>query len=182
MSIEADLQAVCSRIAEITASLDDRPAVHSAARTLTSFASFVRRENGAAPPARVPAGVAELANRAGAQTSLDPALIEAVIASESSYDPHAVSPAGARGLMQLMPATAAELGVVDPDDPAQNVAGGARYLRSLLDRYAHDVPLALAAYNAGPGAVHQFGGIPPYAQTRAYVAHVLATFHTLDRR
>jgi soluble lytic murein transglycosylase-like protein len=170
MSLEADLSAVRSRIAEISAPLNDGVANDPPAPA--AFAALVHTS--------VPPGVADLARRSGARNALDPALIEAVIANESAYDPRALSPAGAQGLMQLMPGTAASLGVTDPADAAQNVAGGSRYLRSLLDRFGGNVSLALAAYNAGPGAVQQFGGIPPYAETRAYVDHVLATYHALD--
>jgi soluble lytic murein transglycosylase-like protein len=120
--------------------------------------------------------------RSGVEAHVDPALIEAVIAKESAFQPRAVSSTGAQGLMQLMPATAAALGVSDPYDPAQNVRGGARYLRSLLDRFGGDVRLALAAYNAGPGAVERYDGIPPYAETQAYVGDVLSTYEVLRRR
>jgi soluble lytic murein transglycosylase-like protein len=112
---------------------------------------------------------------------VDPALIEAIIANESGFDPNATSRAGARGLMQLMPQTAAELGVTDPYDAAQNVRGGTRYLRTLLDRFG-DVELAVAAYNAGPSAVERFGGVPPYAQTQTYVRNVLTSYRELRSR
>ena len=106
---------------------------------------------------------------------LPPALVKAVIAAESDFDPRAVSRAGAQGLMQLMPSTAAVLGVADPLEPTQNVHGGVSYLRSLLDRYG-DLTRALAAYNAGPEAVDHYGGVPPYRETRAYVDRVLTYY------
>lgn len=104
---------------------------------------------------------------------VDPSLAKGLIKAESDFDPQAVSPKGAKGLMQLMDATAAALGVADPFDPVQNVEAGVRLLSSLLDRY-HDERLALAAYNAGPRAVDQFGGVPPYQETLEYVPRVLA--------
>lgn len=109
---------------------------------------------------------------------VDPELIEAIIANESGYDSTATSRSGARGLMQLMPQTAASLGVVNPYDPEQNIRGGTRYVRELLDRFG-DVELAVAAYNAGPAAVERYGGVPPYAETRRYVRNVMARFNEL---
>jgi len=113
--------------------------------------------------------IREIADRHG----LAPALIESVIRAESNFDPRAVSPKGARGLMQLMPATAARLGVRNVFDARESVEGGVRHLRSLMDRYEGNVSLALAAYNAGVEAVARYGGIPPYAETQAYVARIL---------
>lgn len=113
--------------------------------------------------------IAEAATRVG----LDPALVRAVVAVESGFQPNAVSPAGAKGLMQLMDATAASLGVRDSFDPAENLRGGTEFLRYLINRYG-DERLALAAYNAGPGAVDRYGGIPPYEETQRYVGAVLA--------
>ena len=101
-------------------------------------------------------------------------LVAAVIRVESGFNSRAVSRKGARGLMQLMPATAAILGVRDSFDPEDNIDGGVRHLRGLLDQYGNNIPLALAAYNAGEGAVAKYGGIPPYAETQAYVERILA--------
>ena len=105
--------------------------------------------------------------------NLDPALLKAVVHVESRFSPEAVSSRGAKGLMQLMDATAGQLGVSDPFDPAQNIEGGAQFLRQLLQRYDGDVTMALAAYNAGPGAVERWGGVPPNSETRAFVPRVL---------
>jgi soluble lytic murein transglycosylase-like protein len=110
---------------------------------------------------------------AAARNGVDPNVLTGLIRAESNFDPNAGSPAGAQGLTQLMPATAAGLGVANPLDPVQSIEGGARYLRQQLDHFGGDVTKALAAYNAGPGAVERFGGVPPYEETQNYVRRVL---------
>jgi soluble lytic murein transglycosylase-like protein len=114
---------------------------------------------------------------AGAKHGLDPDFLASVIHAESGYNVKAVSPKGARGLMQLMPKTAEQLGVKDSFDPAANVEGGTKYLRALLDQYNGDVPKALAAYNAGALRVAQYNGVPPYAETHAYVRRIIAEYN-----
>jgi hypothetical protein len=108
---------------------------------------------------------------------LDPDLVNSVIHAESGFNPHAVSAKGARGLMQLMPQTASQLGVSNAFDPSANVEGGTRYLRELLERYNFDLIKALAAYNAGPQRVEQYHGVPPFYETRSYVAKVVRDFN-----
>lgn len=125
----------------------------------------------------LPAGTpyADLFAKAGAAHHLDPALLAAVAKQESGFDPSATSPAGAQGLMQLMPATAKSLGVTDPFDPAQAVEGAAKLLDQLLTRFGQ-VELALAAYNAGPGAVQRYDGVPPYPETQNYVSSIMSSW------
>ncbi len=137
-----------------------------------------------APPAREPQRSAsadyglysrEIAE-ASARYAVPERLIWAVIRVESGFDPRAVSPKGARGLMQLMPETAALLGVRDVFNPRENIHGGARHLRGMMDRFHYDLPMAIAAYNAGERPVATFRGIPPYPETRDYVARVLRLY------
>jgi hypothetical protein len=114
-----------------------------------------------------------LAAEKARQHNMDPRLIKAVIKAESSWDPDAVSPKGAMGLMQLMPGTASDMGVANPFDPEQNIDGGIRYLRYLLERFDGNIRLALAAYNAGPGVVERVGAIPSIPETITYVNRVM---------
>jgi len=111
-----------------------------------------------------------------AKHGVDKDLVNAVIRQESGFNPTAVSSAGAQGLMQLMPATAQGLGVTQPTDPAQNLDGGIRHLKGLLEHFHGNIPLALAAYNAGLGAVKKYKGLPPYKETQNYVRNILAGF------
>ena len=138
---------------------DAKPAVASSERALT------------------PAEMREMLSRAGSQHNIDADLLASVVKAESNGNVHAVSRAGAQGLMQLMPATATTLGVHDSFAPDQNIVGGTAYLDQLLKRYKDNVALALAAYNAGPLAVDRYHGVPPYRETRAYVARVIREFN-----
>jgi soluble lytic murein transglycosylase-like protein len=133
----------------------------------------VLEEVEAAPPA---GDLRELARTAAVRHGLDPDLVAAVVSVESGFRPEAVSPKGAVGLMQLMPKTAEALGVEDARDPVQNLDGGTRHLGQLLTLYGGDLTRALAAYNAGEGAVHRHGGVPPYRETRAYVKKVIERY------
>jgi soluble lytic murein transglycosylase-like protein len=125
-----------------------------------------------APPPAAPRGIDDTVSEAAARHGLPPQLIDSVIKVESGYDPFAISPKGALGLMQLIPSTARRFGVANVFDPAQNIEGGAKYLKYLLDLYNGNYPLALAAYNAGEGAVAKYGGVPPYKETRDYLISV----------
>ena len=124
-----------------------------------------------------PADLNAVVNAASDRYRLDPDLVNSVIKAESGFNVRAVSPKGAQGLMQLMPGTASQLGVPNAFDPQANVDGGARYLRELLERYNFDLVKALAAYNAGTKRVEQYGGLPPYNETRAYVRRIVVDFN-----
>jgi len=148
------------------------------------FASALQAATGAEAPA---AGAEASATGATAQSSeydplieaaaarngLDPAVLHGLIQQESGFDPNATSSAGASGLTQLMPGTASSLGVANPLNPAESIEGGARYLSQMMARFGGNTADALAAYNAGPGAVQQYGGVPPYGETESYVSKVL---------
>jgi soluble lytic murein transglycosylase-like protein len=128
----------------------------------------------AAVPAPTPAATLDsVLDAAGSRNNIDPDLISSVIRAESGFNPSAVSRKGAQGLMQLMPRTAASLGVQNAMDPTDNVEGGTRYLRDLLDRYHNDLLKTLAAYNAGPHSVEQYHGVPPYRETRVYITRII---------
>ena len=150
---------------------DQPPAIASEApKTILALAS---------QPNLSPADLHEILAKAGGEHNLDVDLLASLVKAESGGNTRAVSRTGARGLMQLMPGTASQLGVADSFAPAENVRGGSTYLDALLVRYHENLALALAAYNAGPGAVDKYRGIPPYSETRAYVARVI---HEFNRR
>ena len=190
MSVEAVLARVNELQQMIAGQAAAPPAQHTSTATFASqlqTASTSASITGTAPatdaanvtatgaselPADVPYGAQITA--AAKKYGLDPALLAGLVKQESGFNPNAGSPAGARGLTQLMPGTAAGLGVTNVLDPAQSLDGGAKYLKAQLDAFGGDVARALAAYNAGPGAVQRYGGVPPYAETQNYVRAVQA--------
>ena len=183
MDIFNDISAIQNRIAEISgappAGAVDvaAPGGFNAALAQALLPQLAPSQTGAtdAPAPVPPEQIDALVQQNASIWQVDPALIKSVIANESSFNANATSPVGAQGLMQLMPETAASLGVRNPYDPAQNVAGGTRYLRGLLDRFKGDTRLAVAAYNAGPNAVEKYGDVPPYSETQNYVQNVLGS-------
>ncbi len=188
MDIFGDIAAVTRRIAELTGQYPAPPPTVPAgllagggSAAQGSFASMV--SSAMRPPSPVaPAQVDALVNNNAQSYGVDPALIKAIIANESGFDANATSRTGAQGLMQLEPETAASLGVDNAYDPAQNISGGTRYIRDLLERFNGDLRLAVAAYNAGPGAVEKYGGVPPYAETQSYVQNVLDSYSQYKNR
>jgi soluble lytic murein transglycosylase-like protein len=179
-AIDARVQELQTMVAAMTAPPAEPTAI--AAPTSSSFAGALASAQ-AAPTQTSPSAAtsgtdasafgAEI-DAAAASNGIDPALLKGLVSQESGFDPSARSGAGAVGLTQLMPGTAASLGVSNPLDPAQSLQGGAKYLRQQLDRFGGDARLALAAYNAGPGAVAKYGGVPPYSETQNYVNSVMA--------
>lgn len=160
--------------------MSNLPEVNAVLSRISAIESRLASLGSGAPAPEQAASFAQALTSASQRAGLPSALVKAVVQEESGGDPSAVSPAGAQGLMQLMPETAKGLGVSNPFDPQQNLAGGTHYLRSMLDRF-HDLPDALAAYNAGPEAVDKYGGVPPYPETRAYVQHVMAAYSSALR-
>ena len=172
------LAAVAADAGRIYTYLDERGVVHFTNVTWDARYKPVRSRS-AGLRVVAPSGETQrfdgLIGLAARQHRVQPALVKAVIAAESNFDPGAVSVKGAQGLMQLMPTTAASLGVADPLEPHENVRGGAAYLRAMLDRFG-DLERALAAYNAGPTSVDHYGGVPPYPETQDYVQRVLTYY------
>jgi soluble lytic murein transglycosylase-like protein len=164
----ANTQAFASQLQNATATA----AITGTTPTATAGTASLMSTGASELPADVPYGPQITA--AAKKYGIDPALLAGLVKQESGFNPNAGSPAGARGLTQLMPGTAAGLGVTNVLDPEQSLDGGAKYLRAQLDAFGGDVARALAAYNAGPGAVKRYGGVPPYAETQNYVRAVQA--------
>jgi soluble lytic murein transglycosylase-like protein len=141
---------------------------------ISTFASTLQQHQTLGQTTPSKAHLMQLASRISQDQGVDAGLVQAVIQQESAFNPRAKSAAGAQGLMQLMPGTAKQLGVTNAMDPEQNIQGGVSYLKQLLGQYHGNVPLTLAAYNAGPGAVQKHGGVPPYAETQTYVKRIMA--------
>jgi soluble lytic murein transglycosylase-like protein len=144
--------------------------------TSSDYVLYIREKSARLKPSPVSGDYDAIIQKAQARYGIEFSLIKAVIQAESGFNPRAVSKKGARGLMQIMPDNYKALSVSDPFDPSQNIMGGARYLKQLLNRYDDKLPLALAAYNAGPKAVDKYGGIPPYDETRTYVRRVMTLY------
>jgi soluble lytic murein transglycosylase-like protein len=172
-SIDARVQELQTMVATMTGAPAAQPSSASFASALASAQTPATQTSPSATGTDGSAFGAEI-DAAAASNGIDPALLKGLVSQESGFDPNARSGAGALGLTQLMPGTASSLGVTNPLDPAQSLQGGARYLRQQLDRFGGDERLALAAYNAGPGAVARYGGVPPYSETQNYVNSVMA--------
>lgn len=150
-----------------------KPATSVNAQIYSNTAAAVSSEK---PEYTTKSKIKELISRVSQKHGVDEKLVNALVNQESGFNPAAKSKVGAMGLMQLMPATAKGLGVTNPMDPEQNVEGGVKYLKSMLDKYNGNIILALAAYNAGPGAVDKYDGVPPYKETQNYVKSILSSY------
>jgi soluble lytic murein transglycosylase-like protein len=174
---ESDYFDVAPNAVDGIETVPDPPAVQAPAAPATALRPTNFAEKPGAEARLTAADLHPILSKAGAEHDVDEDLLASIVKAESNGQVRAVSRAGARGLMQLMPGTAQELGVADSFAPEQNVLGGTAYLDALLTRYHDNIELALAAYNAGPEAVDRYHGIPPYHETRVYVARVVREFN-----
>jgi soluble lytic murein transglycosylase-like protein len=183
MSVDTAVARVSQLEALIAAAGAGSPSPAAATATSTSFDQQLTQATSAQTATSTTSTTADVGSgsvpyeqqidAAAAQYGIDPAVLKGLIKQESGFNPDAGSPAGAQGLTQLMPGTASAMGVTNLHDPAQSIDGGAHYLKMQLDRFGGDYSKALAAYNAGPGAVQRYGGVPPYSETQNYVKNVL---------
>lgn len=173
-TITEHITAIERRIAEIEKQIDRVSGVSTRRPAVSVRPSFQAMVTQRMTAQATPEALSPIIDEAAAQYQVRPELLNALIQAESNYNTQAVSPRGAQGLTQLMPGTASSLGVDNPFDARQNIFGGARYLRQQLDQFGGDERMALAAYNAGPGAVRRYGGIPPYPETRQYVTRIMS--------
>ncbi len=178
------LQAALLRIEEIQQRFEAAPKPAVNAQPVNqegqTFQSLLNQETEALPPSASRREVLDLIQDHASEQEIDPNLVKAVVQAESGFNSHAVSPVGARGLMQLMPSTAKTLGVQNSFNPDENIQGGTKYLKQLLQKY-DSVPNAVAAYNAGPGAVDKHKGIPPYKETQQYVKRVMNLYQQFSQ-
>jgi len=174
--LPSDEAAVSARIQQIQTMIASADGVSSTPSTTGDFAATLQEAS--APGGESSGQYDSMVEEAARRYGIEPAVLHGLIEQESGFDPSATSSAGAEGLTQLMPGTASSMGVSNPLNPSESIEGGARYLSQLLNQFGGNVSEALAAYNAGPGAVEQYGGIPPYGETESYVSKVLADAET----
>jgi len=174
-----ELQQLLERADGLSTVAPGTASAQPATATPTAFAAALQAASGAAPSGAASlegsgsSAYQPLIEQAALRNGIEPALLHGLIQQESGFDPNSQSSAGAQGLTQLMPGTASSLGVANPLNPAESIEGGARYLSGLMAQFGGNTSEALAAYNAGPGAVLHYGGVPPYAETESYVTKVL---------